>query len=404
MPKIASPTRDNSSIPASAWSYILLFFCITFISAALESGYYFMLPYLAGIGISAGELGGVVMGVCYGVSFSLRPFIPIAEQRFGGRILIRFGYGCFFVSAAGVAFFAGTVKSVILWRAVAGVGFGIVGIMMTAYERQFIPENIRGRSIGLISTAYNLPSLIVVPAMEFLISEGFFKSYIFFFPLLVMAGIAAIRRLPPLPAENAATHEYGETEEKASYLVLLKRPQIIFFIISAMLFALTDAGQLRFVQLAQERGVAASYFFSVSAGTALLFRIIFGHLIDRLPRKLCAPVSTAVTAAMMFTMTFVSTPTMLMLCGFIFGLAMGFGYPAFMCLTIDLGGRRYVTRLAVLFGLLYSSQFFITPIIMEFLIRLAGDAAGAYRLLYGAVFLAAATLVPLSPRVYRTKA
>lgn len=272
---------------------------------------------------------------------------------------------------------------------------------MTAYERQFIPENIRGRSIGLISTAYNLPSLIVVPAMEFLISEGFFKSYIFFFPLLVTAGIAAIRRLPPLPAENAATHEYGETEEKASYLVLLKRPQIIFFIISAMLFALTDAGQLRFVQLAQERGVAASYFFSVSAGTALLFRIIFGHLIDRLPRKLCAPVSTAVTAAMMFTMTFVSTPAMLMLCGFIFGLAMGFGYPAFMCLTIDLGGRRYVTRLAVLFGLLYSSQFFITPIIMEFLIRLAGDAAGAYRLLYGAVFLAAAALVPLSPRVYR---
>ncbi|MCD8162228.1 MAG: hypothetical protein LUE09_01975 [Synergistaceae bacterium] len=53
MPKYVSPTRDNPSIPASAWGCILLFFCITFISAALESGYYFMLPYLAGIGISA---------------------------------------------------------------------------------------------------------------------------------------------------------------------------------------------------------------------------------------------------------------------------------------------------------------------------------------------------------------
>ena len=61
-------------------NYILIFFSITFISAAMESGYYFLLPYLEGQGIAIGTLGGLAMGICYGVSLTARPFVPILER------------------------------------------------------------------------------------------------------------------------------------------------------------------------------------------------------------------------------------------------------------------------------------------------------------------------------------
>lgn len=58
------------------YRYILIFFSITFISASMESGYYFLLPYLEGRKIAIGALGGVAMGICYGVSFFFTAFYP----------------------------------------------------------------------------------------------------------------------------------------------------------------------------------------------------------------------------------------------------------------------------------------------------------------------------------------
>lgn len=382
------------------FGYIFIFFSITFISASMESGYYFLLPYLQGRGVSLGALGGVAMGICYGVSFFTRPFIPLLEQRFGDDKMLLGGYACFFISAAGVALFSGTMPSVIAWRGITGLGLSMVGVSLTAYERQFIPEKIRGRSIGLITTAYSLPSLIIVPAMEFLITRGFYNCYIFFFPLLVAAGTAAVLKLPKIGNDVDAETERRD-KPPVSYITLLRKPQIALFAVSAALFALTDAGQLTFVQLTGELELTASYFYSVSAGTALLFRILCGKLIDLLPRKICASGATAITAAMMFVMTTAASPSALMAYGFIFGIGMGFGYPAFMCLILDLGGRPYVTRLAVVFGLIYSGFFFLTPIIMEFFINITGSAALAYKIIYASIFLAAAAIIPLSAKVYK---
>ncbi|MCD7952352.1 MAG: MFS transporter [Synergistaceae bacterium] len=380
--------------------YILIFFSITFISASMESGYYFLLPYLEGRGISLGALGGVAIGICYGVSSFSRPLVPLFEQRLGDDKMLWGGYACFFISAAGVALFSGAMGSVIAWRGIFGLGLSMVGVSLTAYERRFIPEKIRGRSIALITTAYNLPSLVIVPVMEFLITREFYRCYIFFFPLLIAAGTAAVRKLPKIG--NDESQAAGEKDgARLSYISLLRNPQIALFAASAALFALTDAGQLTFVQLSGELGLAASYFFSVSAGTALLFRILCGKLIDLLPRKICAAGATSITAAMMLMMTTVSSPSALMLYGFIFGIGIGFGYPAFMCLILDLGGRRYVTRLAVVFGLIYSGLFFLTPVIMEFFIGMTGSAALAYRIIYGGVLLATAAIVPVSAKVYK---
>ena len=380
--------------------YILIFFSSTFTSASMESGYYFLIPFLEGVGAEVGTLGGLVMGTCYGVSFLLRPLVPFAERLFGREKVIRAGFLCFFASAAGIALFARTAWGVILCRAVAGVGLGVTTIILQSYEYQLLPEAVRGRCVALITVAYSLPALIVVPPMEFLIRNGYYNLYAATFPMIAAAGLFAVMKLPKAARDGAGAK--ARTKEKTSFLPLLRSPQVLFFAASAALFAFSDAAQLRFVQLAGERGLAASYFFSVSAATAMTFRLTCGKLVDKLPRKVCAPASTLLTAGMMFAMTFAAGRSAFMFCGFIFGLGMGFGYPAFMCLTLDIGGRRSaVTGLAVIFGFIYSLQSFICPILIQQAINATGSVTWAYRAIYGTVIILASAAVYYSPKVYK---
>ena len=379
--------------------YIFIFFSITFTSASMESGYYFLIPFLESAGAEVGTLGGLVMGVCYGVSFLLRPFVPFVERFVGKETIIRTGFICFFVSACGIALFARTAESVIFCRAIAGIGMGIVSIILQSYEYQLLPAEVRGRCVSLITVAYSLPALIVVPPMEYLIRNGHHNLYAATFPFIAAAGLFAVMKLPK---SKGGGFEKTGGKEKVSYLWLLRSPQVIFFAASAALFAFTDAAQLRFVQLAGERGLAASYFFSLSATTAMIFRLSCGKLVDKLPRKVFAPASTLLTAGMMFAMTFASSPGIFMFCGVVFGIGMGFGYPAFMCLTLDIGGRRSaVTTLAVVFGFIYSLQSFFCPIFIQQIINMTGSVTWSYRLVYGAVIALAGVIVYFSPKVYR---
>ena len=380
--------------------YILIFFAVTFTSASMESGYYFLIPFLEGIGSEVGTLGGLVMGVCYGVSFLLRPLVPFAARFIGNEKVIRAGFFCFFISACGIALFARTPEGVIVCRAIAGIGMGVVTIILQSYEYQLLPADVRGRCVSLITVAYSLPALIVVPPMEYLVRNGHYNLYAATFPFIAAAGLFAVMKLPKTKGGGAP--QKSEPKEKVSYLWLARSPQVLFFAASAALFAFSDAAQLRFVQLAGERGLAASYFFSVSACTAMIFRLSCGKLVDKLPRKVCAPATTLLTAGMMFAMTFATGPRAFMFCGFVFGLGMGFGYPAFMCLTLDIGGRRSaVTTLAVVFGFIYSLQSFLCPIIIQQAINLTGSVTWSYRLIYGAVVALAAVIVYYSPKVYK---
>ena len=391
----------NAPYTKQVLTYILIFFSITFTCASMESGYYFLIPFLEGVGADVGTLGGLVMGACYGVSLVLRPLVPFFERFAGKEAVIRTGFFAFFVSACGIALFARTPEGVIICRAIAGIGMGVVTIILQSYEYQLLPAEVRGRCVSLITVAYSLPALIVVPPMEYLIRNGYYNLYAMTFPFIAALGLYTVMKLPKTKSSKAPAKD-GKPKEKVSYLWLVRSPQVLFFAASAALFAISDAAQLRFVQLAGERGLAASYFFSVSAGTAMIFRLLCGKLVDRMPRKVCAPATTLLTAGMMFAMTFATGPRAFMFCGFVFGLGMGFGYPAFMCLTLDIGGRRSaVTTLAVVFGFIYSLQSFFCPIIIQQAINLTGSVTWSYRLIYGAVVALAAVIVYYSPKVYK---
>ena len=214
---------------------------------------------------------------------------------FYNKILL-LGYAFFFLSAMGIALFTDTLYSAIIWRGFAGLGLSLVGVSLTAYERHFIPEEIRGQSIAFITIAYSLPSLVIVPPMEWLITNKMYTCYIFSFPVMLLVGTAIISKLPKLKAPPIYAPSKTEAESNLKiYIKLLKNRSVLLFITVSALFALTDAGQLVFVQLASEKGVAASYFFSISAGTALFLRFLCGKVLDMIPRRVYAVGAGAIT-------------------------------------------------------------------------------------------------------------
>lgn len=80
---------------------------------------------------------------------------------------------------------------------------------------------------------------------------------------------------------------------------------------------------------------------------------------------------------------------------------MGFGFPAHTCMTLDLGGKTYVTHLAVLFGLIYSGIFFIAPMIMGFFFSVLGSPILAYRFVNILISIAATLLITISVRKHK---
>ena len=373
----------------NTYRYVFIFFFITFVGAAIESGSYFLLPYLTGIGVPVGHLGGLIMGICYGVSFLIRPLAPHLENRAGLKKMLCGGYFCYFVSTLGLAFFANKAIFVLLWRSLTGLGFSLVGVSLLGYQTRFIPENKRGYSVALITTAYSLPSLVLVPALEYLIKNSYLRTYIIFFPVLVTIGFAAVMKLPAISIikDDPGIKETHKTyNHLSSYADLMKRPGVIVFICSVALFAITDAGQLTFILLADELNIPASYFFSVSAVVALIFRITCGRILDFLPRNLCTLGAIVLTSSALFLITCTKNPTQLMGCGAVYGIGMGVGFPALMCIMLDIGGEFYVTRLAVIFGLIYSGMFFLVPIIIGFVFAVLGSAVLTYQIIYAIIF------------------
>lgn len=339
------------------------------------------------------------MGICYGVSFLIRPFIPIFERKIGLEKMLRLGYFCFFVSTLGLALFANRILSVIIWRGFAGIGLSLVGVSLMGYQIYLIPEAIRGRSLALITAAYSLPSLTILPVFEYMIKNSYFKTYILFFPLLVATGFIAVLNLPSV--ENLSLEHREKQKPALSCLELLKSPDILIFVCSISLFAFTDAEQLTFVLLAGKLDIPASYFFSVSAAVALICRILCGRILDMIPRRYCSTGTSMITATAMLLATYSQTQTQLMFLGAIYGIGMGFGYPALMCMTLDLGGRTYVTQLTVLFGLIYSGIFFMAPTIMGFFFSTLGSPIAAYRFVNILISSATALLITISVRKHK---
>lgn len=349
---------------------------ITFAAATMDSGYYFLPAYFDGMGFYAGPWLGWIMGAGYGISALSRFFAPTVADRIGLDRSLKVGFTLLLTASLAIAFGPLKVWTVILYKTLLGLGMTLQGVAMIAYQMVMVPEQTRGRDIGLISLGYVLPSLILAPILEWILLKGYPRTYAVILVAIVSGGLLMCygfkgeQTMPVLSRKETKSASYKE--------IFSMRPILGFMSVMAV-FSLVDAMQITFVSLAYERKLIATAFFLPAAITSLMIRTLGGSFLNRFPRRFMAGATTFITAVGIFGTSFATSSFQLIGLGVFFGLGMGVGFPAMTCLIGDLGDDRTRTKLAAIYGLLYSGTFFIMPAVISSIAAYAGYSK-AYRL------------------------
>jgi predicted MFS family arabinose efflux permease len=131
---------------------------------------------------------------------------------FSGTLSDHYGRRRFLL--AGVAFFAvaswaaaqsRTLRELMLARALTGLAAGTLSTCSITFAADWFPYNVRGRAIGLISSAYFAAPILGVPiAAQIADRFGWRRAFIFFAGLAVVTTLATLRlpreRLSPRPS------------------------------------------------------------------------------------------------------------------------------------------------------------------------------------------------------------
>src|SRR5271157_3764628 len=163
-----------------------------------------LLPSLVkSFGISLSTAGLLV--VVYSLAAAVAAF-------FSGTLSDHYGRRRFLL--AGVAFFAvasfasaesRTLKELMLARALTGLAAGTLSTCSITFAADWFAYNVRGRAIGLISSAYFAAPILGVPiAAQIADRFGWRRAFLFFAALAVVATLATLRlpreRLNPQPS------------------------------------------------------------------------------------------------------------------------------------------------------------------------------------------------------------
>ena len=163
-----------------------------------------LLPSLVkSLGISLSTAGLLV--VVYSLAAAVAAF-------FSGTLSDHYGRRRFLL--AGVAFFAvaslaasrsRTLNELMLARALTGLAAGTLSTCSITFAADWFPYNVRGRAIGLISSAYFAAPILGVPiAAQIADRFGWRRAFLFFAGLAVVTALATLRlpreRLNPQPS------------------------------------------------------------------------------------------------------------------------------------------------------------------------------------------------------------
>jgi predicted MFS family arabinose efflux permease len=163
-----------------------------------------LLPSLVkSLGISLSTAGLLV--VVYSFAAAMAAFLSgTLSDHFGRRRFLLAGVA-FFAVASWASAQSGTWNELMLARALTGLAAGTLSTCSITFAADWFPYNVRGRAIGLISSAYFAAPILGVPiAAQIADRYGWRRAFLFFAGLAVVTTFATLRlpreRLNPEPS------------------------------------------------------------------------------------------------------------------------------------------------------------------------------------------------------------
>lgn len=360
---------------------IFKFFIANFAIMSLSNVYYLLAPYLKIYGVVDPGIVGWILGSYYAASTFSRPLVSGLVEKFGFYPTLVGAAAGNLVSSTGVALAGSSISWILLWRILTGISSSLFLVSLTTYQIIAVPDEIRGSSFSIVSAGCIAPLVTAVPLSDWLLQNGYSTPYIWLGPFIsLMSLILALFFKGDVSFEKKGKNDWGRYSE----LFFIPRVRALF--ISIILFSLTDACVLSVAGLAMEKGLIPSFFISANAGLSVFIRLFLFRHMDRFPRmKLAAPMF-ALTSAGIFLATFAWNNMLFMLCGLLFGLGMGYGFPLHLALAGDVAPLKLRPKVTSMVWFLMAVSFFICPILIGYLSSIF-DYSTSMRILGGLIFL-----------------
>jgi predicted MFS family arabinose efflux permease len=179
-------------------------FLLLFLGVADNQMIAALFPVLRGsLKVSVAVVGLIV--VVYAVMAAVASFVSGALSDHYGRRKFLLGGAVVFALASGLSSQSRTFGELFLARALTGLAAGTISTCSIAFAGDWFPYHIRGKAVGLISSAYFAAPIIGVPlAGQIADHFGWRRVFLFFGALaLVVAGVSVTlprEKLDPQPS------------------------------------------------------------------------------------------------------------------------------------------------------------------------------------------------------------
>lgn len=270
------------------------------------------------------QLAGWLVGV-YSLAAAAASFVSGTLSDHYGRRWFLLGGVTLFVAASWTASVTHTFPQLMAARAVTGLAAGTISTCSIAYAGDWFPYKVRGRAIGLISSAYFMAPIVGVPlAGQIADRFGWRRVFLFFALLAVLVTLASLA----LPRDTvnpgpAADRIRASVEAFSGFLArrdLLAALFIAFLVSAGLVGFITYIGQW----LNQRFGLATSSItlvFMVGGVASLAGAPLGGILSDRWSKRTVSIASNILLALAVALVPFLAWGAALLV---VFGLT-GFG-------------------------------------------------------------------------------
>lgn len=332
------------------------------------SNAFFFFPLYLGIYEFPKEITGVLVAAFYATTTIVRPIGGWVAERVGiRRTLILSGIVC--LLSVSLKFVAISFWSLLFIRLLMGCGFGIFVVALTTYQSLVIPEKKRGTAFGFISIGSLCCLFTVVPLADFLIAYSYPNLFLTLPVIVSIICIWLSMRLPPL-AEGL---KFSKNNEWGTWRELYNETPFWRISVSNLLFSLCDAANIYIPVLGVTLGLIPSSFAVANGLGALTVRTLGRKVFDLFPRYYLAGPSLLTMAVALCLTTVVTNNLLFFCCGFLFGIGMGYGYPAHLAMVGDLAAPKLRAKLSSLVHLCTDISWFLLPVYVGFMSKYTGE-------------------------------
>ena len=315
------------------------------------------------------ELTGMLIGAFYAATTLVRPFGGIITERVGiKKVLIISAIIC--VCAAFLKYFTLSFTPLLLIRILMGCSFGIFVVALTTYQSLIIPEESRGVAFAYISIGSLGCLATVVPLADLLLSYSYEKLYLLIPIIAALVCIFLAIKLPPLPENVIST---PEKQVWGTWKELYEDTPFWRIVASNSLFSLCDAANVYLPTFAIAMGLIPSTFSIATVIGAFTARTSGRKIFTIFPRYALAGPSLFIMALSLFLSARASNNILFFVCGLLFGVGMGYGYPVQLSLIGDLAPAKLRAKLSSLVHFCIDISWFIIPLYMGFAIPHIGE-------------------------------